>query len=106
MYVVEEGDSEALVCLVLLEGPDLLDPIDVALTTMESSARIGTDFEPLSILVRLINIEEPVCVSISIIDDNIMEEDERFSVIILNIDNPNVLFLQSSVTVIIRDSCK
>ena len=91
------------VCLVLLEGPELLGPIDVVLTTRQSSARNGTDFEPLSVLVQLINIEEPVCVSISIIDDNIMEEDEQFSVIILNINNPNVLFLQSSVTVIIRD---
>ena len=106
IYVVEEEGPVVDVCLVLLDGPELVGPIDVTLTTRQSTARDGTDFEPTSILLQLVNIGEPSCVSIGIIDDDIMEEDEWFFVIILNSDNPNVQFLQSSVTVIIQDSRK
>ena len=105
VYIVEEGEREVRVCLVLLQGPELLSPINIALTTVQSTARSGTDFEPLSILVQLISVGEPACFSITIIGDNIVEEDEQFSVVIHS-DNPNVEFQQISATIIIQDSRK
>ena len=102
VYRVEEG-GEVQVCVVLLRSPELLSPVSIILSTIESTARQVDDFEPLQTIVQLMTIEVPACVSINIIDDIIMEENEEFFVSIIDSDNPDVQFQQRSATVIIQD---
>lgn len=109
VYAVNEADKIVGIC-VCLTG-ELEREVTIQLTTIEGTAMNGSDyievvkeervFQPTS---QTDNLEE--CWDIVLVDDNILEENETFSVT-LTINDTSVDFNGSTAEVVITDNdCK
>ena len=99
-YEVTEDAGSQLICVQLLPGYTLHQPLSLTLTI---------DGEPLETQVTFPAASGPSrqCVSVDIVDDTVVEHDETMSVALSNSGGEYISILPSSATIsVIDDDCE
>ena len=87
---VQEGDSEAI--FVISYSGQLSEAIVVSYTTVDISAKAGSDYEALSGQIEFVpGGSQQVSISVQILDDSTFETDETFQVEITDISGPAII---------------
>ncbi|MFO0017879.1 MAG: Calx-beta domain-containing protein [Synechococcaceae cyanobacterium] len=99
---VEGRDSSVSFLLTLSEAGRL--PVCVTLTTEDGTATAGADYVPSTLKVEIPKGRTQLLVPISLINNNIAEPDESFSVKITSVTNATLLEGQDKATASITDT--
>ena len=101
-YTVGEGDGSIEVCAAIVSGT-LERRLSLRLTTQDDSATSPADFSSVSVDVTFDESTSRACVDVPIEDDQIVENEEVFRVMVGG-DDPDVVFDPPSSTVSIIDN--
>ena len=100
-YSVEEGAS-VMVC-VKTEGGELERTIQLSIASIPDSAEEGRDYTPVTLILSLVSGEHQVCFNVETLDDNVVEGEEAFTVVIRSQDKA-VAIPTNTTTISIHDS--
>lgn len=99
-YTVNENGGQ--VTLIINRTQNTAGPLTINYTTSNGTATVGNDFAATSGIITFADGETSKTISVSIIDDNILESNERFTV---TLSNPsNGITTNATATVTISDN--
>lgn len=101
-YTVNEGDGSVMVCAAIVSGT-LDRTLTFRLTTQDDSATSPADYSSVSVELTFDESTSRACADIPIEDDQIVENPDVFRVVVEG-DDPDVVFDPSSSTVTIIDN--
>ena len=104
-YVLREGTLELAVCL-RIEGGRIDRPLNFTITTKSGTAQAITDYSDVKIAVYLATGDDDKCVNISISDDNLVEVNESFSLLLTTLESASISISPDVAEVVIIDNDK
>ena len=109
VYMVNESDAYVMVCAVLTEG-ELERDITVYVSTSDDTALSPGDYTALANFPLTFYSGDPMgtsrCTNVTIIDDDIIEPDQSFSVLLSSTDPVYITPTSQAQVVIIDNDCE
>ena len=101
LYSVEEG-ATAKVC-VKAESGELERTVQLSVASISDSAEEILDYTPLTLYLTLLSGESQACFSIETLDDDVVEGEETFKVVIRSQDEAVIIPINTTL-ISIHDS--
>lgn len=103
-YSVEEG-AAVKVC-VKAENGELERPVQLSIASISDSAEESDDYSPVTLTLTLLHGESQSCFSVVTLDDDVVEGEEAFTVVIRSQDKAVVTPTNTTIISIHDSDCK